>query len=246
MNHIDPSFFEERIAIGVNQVYRRFTGLRYLVRKEAHGLELAIRNASKSTIHFISQGDSGGPGNANLKTVQRDFPNAHNVVVFKHRVGWASKNYNLSYPADGLIVSASTITSAMHLAAFMGASTILLAGHDCGSLDDKMHFSGYHTAFSRQGSSVTNTPEKYKAWMLNSAEHGIEATSIQLKQKLWREYGARVHSLNPFINFGLEGHSYYGVHDKGRGRKGGGFQGATAGGGEPLGKRTQDSIRARF
>ena len=212
MNHFEPAFFENRVAIGVNQVYRRFTGLRYLVRKETHGLEEAIRSAPDS-IHFVSEGNSGGMGSENKEVVQRAFPGAQNVVVFKHQASrMASRNYNLSYPADGLIVSGSTITSAIHLGAVMGASTIFVAGHDCGTLDGAMHFRGYHTAFSWQGSPKTNTPDKYTAWVLSADEHGVEATSIQLKQKLWREYGVRVHSLNPFINLGLEGHSYRGVH----------------------------------
>ena len=213
MNHVDPTFFKDRIAIGVNQVYRRFTGLRYVVRKEARGLEQAIRSAPDS-IHFVSKAKEGGSGNANQKLVKRVFPKAQNVVVFDHVSGLASRNYNLAYPVDGLIVSGSTITSAMHLAAFMGAATIFLAGHDCGTLDGAMHFDGYHTAWSAKGSHVTDTPAKYRAWMLNEAEHGIQSTTIQLKHLLLREYGVHVHSLNPFINFGLEGHSYHGVHDE--------------------------------
>lgn len=218
MNHVDPTFFEDRVAIGVNQVYRRFTGLRYVVRKKAHGLEQAIRSAPDS-IHFVSKAKDGGRGNANHQLVERVFPNAQNVVVYHvpmhrtwlytmhrtwlyidHVPGVASRNYNLAYPADGLIVSGSTITSAIHLAAFMGAATIFLAGHDCDTLDGAMHFDGYHTAFSAKGSPVTNTPAKYRAWMLNATEHGIQSTSIQLNHLLLREYGVRVHSLNPFIN----------------------------------------------
>ena len=73
--------------------------------------------------------------------VRKSNPRAK-VVVFNHRMGWASQNFKLEYPADGLVVSHSTITSAMHLAAYMGAATVILAGHDCGALDGQLNFAG--------------------------------------------------------------------------------------------------------
>ena len=39
-----------------------------------------------------------------------------------------------------LIVSGSTITTAIHLAAHMGAKYIILLGHDCGTLDGENNF----------------------------------------------------------------------------------------------------------
>ena len=68
-----------------------------------------------------------------------------------------------------------------------------------------------HTNFSMQGSRLTNTKTKYKAWLSSAGAHGIQSTTIRLKLSLERTFGVRVHSINPFINLGLEGHVFAGT-----------------------------------
>jgi len=36
----------------------------------------------------------------------------------------------------------------------------------------------------------------------------IETQTLKVKERVKEEYGSNVYSLNPFINFGLEGHRY--------------------------------------
>ena len=86
----------------------------------------------------------------------------------------------------------------------MGAKYIILVGHDCGTLDGEPNFNGYHDDSTYSISHGNEEPkEKYKLWLSE-----IEEQTITLKKLLKEKYGCEIYSLNPFINFGLEGHRY--------------------------------------
>ena len=97
-------------------------------------------------------------------------------------------------PPDGsLAYGSSSLHGAMHLAAFLGASNIMLVGADCGQID---------------GADRVNTyPVKngHTLWQLYDKHHKLMADWLRA------EYGAQVMSLNPFINLNLEGHTFTGV-----------------------------------
>jgi hypothetical protein len=77
----------------------------------------------------------------------------------------------------------------MHFAAYLGAAHIVLVGADCGLLDNSSNFAGY---------GIGDNP--FDVWQrtLTGVADQIRAT------------GTSVHSLNPFVNFALEGHSFHG------------------------------------
>jgi hypothetical protein len=68
----------------------------------------------------------------------------NNIVIFKHLPN-LHRIPALPEREDQLLVSHSTITSGIHLAAYMGAKNIILMGHDCGTIDGNLNFDGYHT-----------------------------------------------------------------------------------------------------
>ena len=88
------------------------------------------------------------------------------------------------------------LVSAMHVAAYMGARNILLCGHDCGSLDGELTFTGYYDA------PLKDTMTYWR--LLNR----FGEQTMAVRDKLQEVYGCRVYSLNPFVNFALEGHVY--------------------------------------
>jgi len=96
-------------------------------------------------------------------------------------------------PAPGtLAYGSSSLHGAMHLAAWLGAAHIVLVGADCGTLD------GEHR--------VADYPDGgHNLWSLYNRHHQL------MKSYLQTEYGVSVYSLNPFINFNLEGHKFEGV-----------------------------------
>jgi hypothetical protein len=83
----------------------------------------------------------------------------------------------------------------------MGAKNIILIGHDCGIIDGEPNFKGYHTD-STYKIVWRNGKQDYINWLSN-----IEQQTITLKQLLAKQYNANVVSMNPFINFWLEGHT---------------------------------------
>jgi hypothetical protein len=103
---------------------------------------------------------------------------------------------------NSLYVSFSTITTGIHLASHMGAKNIILIGHDCGTLNGECNFTGYHTKQTK-GLNWRGNEKGYEKWLLD-----IEGVTIELKKLLQEKYGCNICSLNPFINFNLEGNIY--------------------------------------
>jgi len=103
---------------------------------------------------------------------------------------------------DTLVVSWSSITSGMHLGAYMGAKNIIMIGQDSGSINDKYWVDGYHH-YNKSQDKLDFEIEKVKKF---------EQQSITVKEVLKELYGCNIHSLNPFINYNLEGHKYRGAN----------------------------------
>ena len=200
-DHIDPKFFEGKTTIGVNRVFSRFD-CTYAVFKEFGGVEYERELLETGAKPITSKWDAGGIRQGNMR---------QNTMVFKRPEYYFYDHLengrdvvDLSVVAPGsekIVVSHSTITSAMHLAAYMGAKNIILVGHDCGLIDGKATFDGYYKDMSV---SPWKSVDEYAAWL-----DKIEAQSTAVKSKIGETFGAPVHSLNPFINYNLEGRRYY-------------------------------------
>jgi hypothetical protein len=192
-NYINADFFNNKITIGVNQVYKKYY-CDYLVRKENSHLRDSISTGSKV---IVSEWDSGNIIRG--KRLKNTIGNEKlDFYVFEHLENNLTKIDFSVLGTDKLVVSFSTVTSAIHMAAYMGAKNILLVGHDCGLLDDKFVFDGYYD-------SITETPwknwDEYKKWLGE-----IEGQTIAVKKKISEYYKCNIYSINPFINFNLEGH----------------------------------------
>lgn len=183
---IDPAFFDGKITIGVNRVWHRFK-TDYIVMKEFSILEQALD--SGATV-IASQYNCGSSGYEECKA-ERDF------FYFQH-LNNGIKEVDLSVVGtDMIVVSYSTITSAMHVAAYLGAKNIILVGHDCGYLDGKKNFDGYPEPL------MGRIPGFYDRFL-----GAIEPQSVAVRERLVDVYGCCIYSLNPFLNFRLEGHRY--------------------------------------
>lgn len=223
VDYLDPDFFQPRdVTIGVNQVYKRYPNLTYTMRKEDISSPIfrgVLEKTESSTIHFASRGPAGGPGNKNALsalTTMRDFKN---IVVFEHPCHplKCSKGRLTAegIPSDDrLAISASTITSAIHLAAYMGARRILLVGHDCGTLDGETNFLGYHTAATigvAWGHNEALAHERYARWISGAMGNiNIQHDTYFLVKTLRARYGTQVHSINPFVDLRYENHTFKG------------------------------------
>lgn len=193
LNFLNSDFFTNKIVIGANRVCK-YINCSYVVSKDLRGFK-ELKKHLKGATPIISRYESGG---FHLGENNPDF----DCYIFDHPpFGPNGLNPRLEFVGgDGIVISYSTITSAMHLAAYMGAKNIILVGHDCGTIDGELTVKDYYEAVKPDQGSL----EGYKAWLTQS----IEQHSIDLKKRLIEVYNCNIVSINPFINFGLEGHLY--------------------------------------
>jgi hypothetical protein len=196
LNFIDPSFFNNKITICVNEVGQTYLPKTQYVLSKHH--PEAIRHAEEmlKTKVIVSFGDCGNQ-------YAKSLPELPNLYAFHHKQNMCeTANVNRDWPDQetGLYVSWSSITSAMHFAAYLGAKNIILVGHDCGELDGKTWVKDY-------GYENGNSSDMLEAKQRNYA---FENQSIAVKEKLKALYNCNIYSLNPFINYNLEGVSYRG------------------------------------
>lgn len=189
MDFVDPSFFYGKVTVGVNEVYRKFKSLDYLVLKENSSLPEAVAHVKTENLDLKIIKSLKDCGNSAFADTPDEYQNNESVYIFDH---FSNRGAAVDIPVLGgdiIVVSWSTITSAIHFAAYLGAKNIIICGHDCGKLDGKENIHEY-------GVYQTDVP------YIN-----FEGQTLKLAKHL-RGQGINVCSLNPFINLGLEGHAY--------------------------------------
>jgi outer membrane protease len=197
LNFIKPDFFKNKITVCVNDVAEIYLPkTQYVVTKyHQEAIEYA-KKLPKSKI-IVSRGDKGN-------TYTDLSPNIDNLFSFEHNYNKCeNSNVYSDWPKNStkaLYVSWSSITSAMHFAAFLGAKNIIMVGHDSGSLDDQNWVKGY----------VTETWSAVARDAAMQRNKLFESQSLAVKKKLIELYNCNIYSLNPFINYNLEGVSYRG------------------------------------
>lgn len=195
IDFIDDSFFDGKILIGVNQAYKKIW-CDYLVRKETKFIKDSLETDS---IVIVSEYDSGnlnsGEAKLNINKIDHD-----NLYYFQHLDNGHTKIDTSVFGTDKIVVSFSTITSAIHIAAYMGAKNIILVGHDCGTINSEMTFKGYYN-------SIKDTPwqdwKQYKSWLKL-----IESQTVIVKTEIKKHYDTNVVSINPFVSLNLENNIY--------------------------------------
>jgi len=194
LNFIDPKFFHKKITVCVNEVGEIYLPTTKYVMTKYHPEAIKFAQQMPDTNVVVSRGSLGGPHYPALPVLK-------NLYTFDHNINKdASTSVVTDWPLEdgSLYVSWSSITSAMHFGAYLGAKNIIMVAHDCGELDDKSWVDGY----------VYDTWDKTKVEEAKERNKQFEIQSIAVKGKLKQLYGCNVYSLNPFINYNLEGVKY--------------------------------------
>ena len=192
-NFIDPSFFDNKITVGTNQTYRKYNTT-YIVRKEHKLLQETLNNYNGTV--FVSMGDCGTIKN---KLNASNYTDLDRLCVYAHFQNRLSIDLRAFDHPGHLCVSHSTITTSIHLAYHLGAKNILLVGVDHGTLDGKQTFDNYYKDIKE---TAWSNWDQYKDWLKK-----IDNDTLKIKAKL-TNLGVNIYSINPFINFKLEGHNY--------------------------------------
>jgi hypothetical protein len=189
--YINKSFFVNKITICVNHTIDHINKAKelYLVAKEPNEeMQKSAKDHNASIV--MCKHHSGLTKNPLNKICYPDI-----TYIFEARYEVIPKKNN----PVALERSSSTIVTGLHLAAHLGAKNIIIVGHDCGTIDGNMHIENYNkkNAVMKGGA--------YRKWMRHNK---VENKTIKAKELLKRHWNIEVYSLNPFINFNLEGHDY--------------------------------------
>jgi len=195
VGYLSPRFFDDKICIATNLIakhfdlhaYYLFTHYHYCVLQNLDNLGMlaAVTHDVCSSRWHSNPGSIPGEG-----CVQNESRLIYNTLTDPTPKGDGFDPYKHA-KKDEIVFGSSSIHGSMHLAAWMGASNIVLVGADCGSID------GEHR--------VDEYPPGHQPWDLYNRH------LMRMKAWLKENYSVEVYSLNPFVNFNLEGHKFQGV-----------------------------------
>jgi len=136
------SFFDNRIVVAVNGMPTKVPA-QYCVTKADTSGEWVQKQADSlpDVIHIVSKHPNGDPfrGLSNVK--------GKNIITFNHAANKCERfvpGADIPNDSDSLLVSWSTLGSAMHFAARLGARTVFMVGVSGGRFSDRGNLSGYY------------------------------------------------------------------------------------------------------
>ena len=207
-DYLSADFFSNKLTLGVNNVYKKFP-CNYLLFKEFVD-KTVFEKADKNTSIFYSKhrfGDYNSPlTKPKLNEFKLDQNTMDRCIEFEHNTNSNNHVPNITQISTlfkentKLMVSYSTITSAIHLAYYMGAKNIILVGHDCCSIKNENNFEGYHDQKSLAvvwGNNIQQAKSSYKNWVSQLAQ-----TTEAIQKILKEQYHVNLISLNPFVSLG--------------------------------------------
>ena len=206
LDYLDKGWFAGKLTIAVNEVASTWgiSPTAIVVKERAESLLMAVAEFPNTPI-VCSRYPYGDQGRGFAPIDQTPFMALPNLYVFDHLPNRSGDfDAERDWPTDdgSLVVSMSTITSAMHFAAHLGAATIFMVGHDCGQLGDAAYMKGYGKAEAAMG-----YPVQQVEWLI-----ALERQSRAVKAQLVERYGVRVYGLSPFISPDLEGTPFRGTN----------------------------------
>ena len=133
--YFDPNFFADKVVIGVNNVFKKFP-CTYVIAKdllEHPRFTRMVKELKETGIPLVYPEYHTGHFSDGKNEV--DYENGFMFEHLDNKSADMSDEVLSVIGSDKLVVSRSTITSAINLAAYMGAFNIVLVGHDCGTID---------------------------------------------------------------------------------------------------------------
>ena len=188
LNFIDPAFFDDKLCVVPNFVGRVLGLKSYYLFSNYHPGDLVDDEACVAGVTLLHDTLTQKPWYGDIPK-KLAFTQANSYAP----PGSSWNPYRMPPPEGQIVYGSSSIHGAMHLAVYLGARNVILVGADAGLIDGVGNVEGYPGPTQSYSFGV---------W----GEH-----TIVLKQWLTENYGARVYSLNPFVNLNLEGHKFEGV-----------------------------------
>lgn len=189
LNYIDGAFFDDKITVSTNFSARALGVKPDYAFTHYHDNAADLLNDSMTVVTIE---------NDTMSYETWNYEQNHRLVIAPTKYNrppgssWDPLTSHTPGPKQ-ITYGSSSLHGAMHLAAHLGASYMMLAGADCGQIDGADRVDNYQY------------PGGHTLWTLYDRHHKL------MKDWLEENYRVKVHSLNPFINLNLEGHTFKGV-----------------------------------
>lgn len=192
LNHVIDSFFDNKIVIGINRMYKHFK-CNYIILHHFSQLKEALKSRAPVVASIKDQCTHDGIQITDLIHVNR----YNNLYIYNHySQGYMRIDYSCFDDPEMLVIGGTTAINAISLACHLGAKNIMLCGIDGGTLDDQVNINDYRD-------------DNSKANQINQLGHSLRT------RKLIKEYrdflrieDINLYSLNPFCDMGYEGHKF--------------------------------------
>lgn len=195
MNYVDPSFFDNKITMGVNETFTKYKHCTFYLRKDGNGWQgrnvlTHIQEVSPESKLIVSN-HYGCAVEWPINEWDVDF----DYWYFEHPASHGEMSEHILENMEGQFANGIGICAiALHLCAFMGFKNIILAGNDNAFLEEKDYFDEYADSY--------DCPACHTGTIRWAREQ------VEFAAKYFRGTGINVHGLNPFINLPFEGHPY--------------------------------------
>jgi hypothetical protein len=184
LDYYDPRFFDGKFLIGVNYGWSlTLPKVDYMVTKYHHTALEWVSDERVGTMVVTR----GLRGHRNMQPLTDD-----RMLVVDHNENTVER-WDGEWPENGLVATHSTITTAMHLAAVLGARNIVMVGADCGLLDEETNVGDYNDGGRHLQFAMFGSFEKQNRIVANI---------------LRDRYKVNVVSLLPFVTPNMEGHTF--------------------------------------
>ena len=197
LNYIDKSFFNNKIVIGVNHVYK-LCKVDYIIIHHHNVSNFILDNQLNKRFKIVvARHESCILNSAKLT---ENYGNKQTYIYDHLDQEYRNVNFtpiinlDINKPHNQLITGGTIIVDAIGLAYYLGASNIILVGVDGGTINGCVNAIGYYN-------HAVNTK--------NQIYHSVVTNADIIKARdFLKLYGVNIYSLNPFVNLGLEGNKF--------------------------------------
>lgn len=194
LDFVDPSLFTDKVTIGVNMVLREVGGRAMYYATNHHPVARMLAEDDEFAVVVTSDVEKVPPEHQ----VATDIHHPRIVTVPTTEQHYSGFRPHTHWPDDGwtLPMGPSSATLALGWAEFIGASSIMLVGLDCGKVDG-------------MGNSVAHVPHTVGPDEWERHQHyDLWEGALVSSAKVLRSRGIGVYSLNPWATLSLEGHTF--------------------------------------
>lgn len=173
MGHVDPKFFEGKRVLGLNLTYRHFPCSMVYGQdlEQEHYVDLGSKLV-------VTEHHLGSHHNR-----RKEFYGEQPYYRLEHGENGPGPMDLSVIGADRVVTGLTSLVGAIHLAAYMGASNVILCGADYCFIDGVMQYTGYCP------------PATYYPSFIAQARPRVQAVIDKVREV----FGCRIYSLNPFL-----------------------------------------------